>query len=215
MFKRVVGCVQVLEVSETRTQGVLGVVELCKWLHLFPASTGGKKQKKEFISFLFFFSCFFEKNTLVAEEQALAPGLQTKERPHTKGNAVRTSACKWSGRKVETFSRQVAKEKKEFRKKRLSVKTRHDDFPYRVSCVSESWSFGMTERQEPPNDVPSGANCLESDLGHACVKRVFLQLFTYFLGVLATDGWILCVLYNVMCQASQKYSNDLHEINFM
>jgi hypothetical protein len=31
-------------------------------------------------------------------------------------------------------------------------------------------AFDMAERQEPPNDVPRGANCLKSVLGHACVK---------------------------------------------
>ena len=71
----------------------------------------------------------------------------------------------------------------------------------------------MTERQDPPNDVPCGPNWLESALGHTCVKRVFLQLFTYFLDVLATDGWMICVLYNGRRKVSQKYSNDLHEIS--
>lgn len=59
MFKRVVGCVQVLEVSETRTQGVLGVVELRKWLHLFPLGQVAQKQKTEFISFFSLFLSFF------------------------------------------------------------------------------------------------------------------------------------------------------------
>ena len=30
-------------------------------------------------------------------------------------------------------------------------------------------TFDMTEREEPPNDVPRGANCLKSVLGHACI----------------------------------------------
>jgi hypothetical protein len=58
VFKRVVGCVQVLEVSETRTQGVLGVVELRKWLHLFPKDSRFRqvaKEKKNNLS-LFWFS---------------------------------------------------------------------------------------------------------------------------------------------------------------
>jgi hypothetical protein len=29
--------------------------------------------------------------------------------------------------------------------------------------------FDMAEREEPPNDVPCGANCLKSVLGHACI----------------------------------------------
>jgi hypothetical protein len=32
-------------------------------------------------------------------------------------------------------------------------------------------AFDMAARQEPPNDVPRGANCLKSVLRHACVKR--------------------------------------------
>jgi hypothetical protein len=55
VFKRVVGCVQVLEVSETRTQGVLGVVELRKWLHLFPKDSRFRQVAKEKkIIYLFF-----------------------------------------------------------------------------------------------------------------------------------------------------------------
>ena len=73
-----------------------------------------------------------------------------------------------------------------------------DDFPYRVHCGSEFWSFDIAERQEPPNGVPRGANCLESGLGHACVKSAFLALFTCFLGLLSKNGWMLCVLCNAM-----------------
>ena len=72
------------------------------------------------------------------------------------------------------------------------------DFPCRVHCGTEFWALDMVERQELPNDVPCGANCLGSGLGHACVKSSFHALCTCFLGLFTKHCWMLSVLCNAM-----------------
>ena len=74
-----------------------------------------------------------------------------------------------------------------------------DEFPCWVHRCSEFWSSDMAERQEPPDDVPCGANCLKSGLRHAFVKSTLLADLTCICGLLAKDARMLDVLWNVMC----------------
>jgi hypothetical protein len=74
-----------------------------------------------------------------------------------------------------------------------------DDFPCWMHCGSEFWSLDMAERQELPDDVPCGANCLESGLRHASIKSACLAFLTSLLCLPVDVGRMLCVLCNAMC----------------
>ena len=57
----------------------------------------------------------------------------------------------------------------------------------------------MAERQELPDDVPCGANCLKSGLRHSCVKSTLLADMTCIHGLFTKDARMLGVLWNAMC----------------